>query len=43
MKWDGRTPAVGMAELFVRTTLPDFGETVLLQQLHDLAGFKDRN
>jgi hypothetical protein len=32
-----------MAELFVRTTLPDLSETVPFEQLHDLARFEDGN
>lgn len=36
-----RAPAIGVAELFVRTALADFYETERLQQGDDFSGFED--
>jgi hypothetical protein len=35
--------AVGMTELFVRTTLPDLGKAMPVKQVDNLASFKDGN
>jgi len=43
MKWYRCAAACGIAKLFVRSALADFGETELAEDGNDFVGFEDRN
>jgi hypothetical protein len=43
VKWDRRRAARTVAKLFMRTTLPHFGEAQPSQNRYDFGGFEDWN